>query len=389
MTPRLPALVVLASLALNAPSAHAWSQHHRLTRAALAPLGADVEVKLEYQPFEKVAAALGFPSVQHFNEALVIGREFRYAPKLGEAEGSSHALIDVLATYSDEPDWEMDKELFDQYPALGLEYEKKYSKMGARTGTSSQGFRHMYYPGPDWRHLLTTFKIPYPGALGQPPERAAIFVDLSRRAREAGYPYWAARFLASALHYLEDVSQPFHASQTPSKRFFLELAKKGVIQSFSDPVGKITKIVSYYHFAFERFIGAVMDPADPASRPADRAAFEGALATSPAQRDPDLRYADRDAGALVAAMAGTANVRADNAGRISIRFFPPIPGKLVDFNPDGSLTPNWWKDVHKIGAKDSRNKRKYFAIVTEMFQSLGDAIRTLVTVELLGGSEGG
>jgi len=89
----------------------------------------------------------------------------------------------ILTIYSFEPDLGMDEGL-DLSPLQGI--------IGG-----SQGVRHMKY-----NILMFEF---FEGS-----QSFYYFVDMSRKAFENGDRYWGYRFLARAIHYLEDLSQPYH-----------------------------------------------------------------------------------------------------------------------------------------------------------------------------------
>ncbi len=129
----------------------------------------------------------------------------------------------ILTEYSNEPDWGMDK-------GLSVSWSQGFM-------AGSQGFRHMYYPA-------FTFHLPYPFfPQGISPERAAHFLDYARQAYLQHDLYWCFRFLARALHYVQDIGQPYHTYQT-SIRFIV----------LSRPIAGTTQATKNYHFAYESFV---------------------------------------------------------------------------------------------------------------------------------------
>jgi len=105
----------------------------------------------------------------------------------------------ILINYSDEPDWDLDTNL-------------NLNKIQALTG-GSQGYRHMYFSV--FGGLLKA---------GEAPKRANHFFEMSKIAFGKGDNYWGFRFTARAIHYLEDISQPYHTYPAPLdvlfKKFF-------------------------------------------------------------------------------------------------------------------------------------------------------------------------
>jgi hypothetical protein len=132
-----------------------------------------------------------------------------------QALGKYTTALEVLSVYSDEADWLMDdgvERLADAAPSIGK-----------TVGTATRVFRHFWYEGdPD---------VPADVRRAQElDERVALFLKLSRRAFELSEPYWGYRFLASALHYLQDITQPFHIRLLPDSGFInsIRLAQAGL-----------------------------------------------------------------------------------------------------------------------------------------------------------------
>lgn len=149
-----------------------------------------------------------------------------YEPVLffkGAKVGSTTSARQILADFSDEPDWEMDQEL-------------QLSWMQGFSG-ESQGYRHMYYP---------MFSLHVPMGFwpqGATPERAQHFYDLAKIAFANEDTYWGFRFLARALHYEQDMAQPYHARQL-YWRFI----------SLKDPYYGTLQTIKNYHFTYESYI---------------------------------------------------------------------------------------------------------------------------------------
>ena len=147
---------------------------------------------------------------------------FRGVPIGGEVSGSR-----VLIDFSDEPDWGMDEE---------VEEGSEAEFMGG-----SQGYRHMYYPS-------GTFHLPRPFfPQGKAPERAELFYQYAREAFGNGDPYWGLRFLARAIHYLEDLANPFHTVQISTRFLVKDNLYEGTVQA-----------VKNYHFAYEDYVAYLL-----------------------------------------------------------------------------------------------------------------------------------
>ncbi len=140
--------------------------------------------------------------------------------------GDKTTAINVLTTYADEPDWDMDKGL-------------TLSKLQMLTG-GSQGFRHQYYG-------LGFIRI------GIGPERAQYWFDLAKIAHDHGDDYWTFRFLARALHQIEDLTQPYHGVPAPI----------GIILKNIKSIGTLTNIASNHHYNIEEYQGQMIAMKNP------------------------------------------------------------------------------------------------------------------------------
>ncbi|PMQ01511.1 MAG: hypothetical protein CBR30_05785 [Dictyoglomus sp. NZ13-RE01] len=111
-------------------------------------------------------------------------------PYRGEKIGEKISAKTIITRYVTEPDNGMDENL-------------NLSSMQKLMGGSS-GWRHMYF-------------ITFQGALklGEAPKRIIHFWNLAREAFQKGDYYWGFRFFAYSLHYLQDLSMPFHAYPMP------------------------------------------------------------------------------------------------------------------------------------------------------------------------------
>jgi hypothetical protein len=220
-------LVILLSSSVSA-----WARHGQMTQEVVKDLGwldrfANItvteyvyedptvnQIRIRYYNLEQ--GELG--PEDFFYHALYEDVLFFEGAKLAEQTSAAQVLVDFV----DEPDWELDQEL-------------DLSWMQAFHG-ESQGYRHMYYP--TW-----TFHVPmgaYPQ--GETPERVAHFYSMAKNAFADGDAYWGFRFLARAMHYVQDMAQPYHTRQLYS-RFI----------SLKDPYHGTIQVIKNYHFAYESY----------------------------------------------------------------------------------------------------------------------------------------
>lgn len=122
------------------------------------------------------------------------------------AEGEEMSAPDILTAYSDEPDWGMDQELFREDFVYGT------CPFGSPSGQSSQAPFHMAF-----LHESRVFTALFPDLKRSfMLSRIRLFKDLAEIAFSAGARYWGWRFTAWAVHYLQDLTQPYHARAFPA-----------------------------------------------------------------------------------------------------------------------------------------------------------------------------
>jgi len=127
--------------------------------------------------------------------------------------GEKVSIASVLATASDEPDFGMDVGLYiNNGSEHGMVYglgEQPFGNPNLPYG--SQAPLHMGFYHLDW---LT--RTAQPDLLRTLPLwRITLYRDLARLAFETGHSYWGWRFMGWALHYIGDLSQPYHAEPLP------------------------------------------------------------------------------------------------------------------------------------------------------------------------------
>ena len=138
------------------------------------------------------------------------GVAFSYFPL--KANESIDALS-VLATASEEPDNGVDINLWSDNP----------SEWGKVMGFGSQPFGNPSLPyssqSPFHMGFYHESPVVYQAAgfvtRTFPLLRQHQFATLSILAFRTGHPYWGWRFAGMAMHYLQDLTQPFHASLSP------------------------------------------------------------------------------------------------------------------------------------------------------------------------------
>jgi len=206
-------LLILSVLALSFINAFSWNSHYFYTELAIKNnelINNFPEIEITPYTYEDI-------DQDEYNPEFAI----KYLEgEIGEKVKASSILIN----YSDEPDWNLDTNL-------------NLNKIQALTG-GSQGYRHMYFSV--FGGLLKA---------GDAPKRANHFFEMSKIAFGKGDNYWGFRFTARAIHYLEDISQPYHTYPAPLDVLFKKFFN----------VKKLTVLVTNAHYGYEDFNGYLFE----------------------------------------------------------------------------------------------------------------------------------
>lgn len=173
------------------------------------------------------------------------------------AEGESIHPADVVATASNEPDYGMDIGLFeDNGTSFGLEYGfgvQPFGNPGLDYGSQAPFHMGFYHES-----FIVYFFAPFLNEC-YPEYRIHLFKSLSEFAFSHGQDYWGWRFMGWGLHYLADLSMPYHTAplpgHTPFQMILLSLLDMlGLAQPQADAV----QLSSNRHVALETFEASVL-----------------------------------------------------------------------------------------------------------------------------------
>ncbi len=166
--------------------------------------------------------------------------------------GDQVSALSVVATATEEPDFGLDLNLWDDSPSKwGMTYGFGNLPFGnpaldfATQAPFHMGFFHedglIYKAAP---FVSKTF----------PLLRIHQFSTLATLALRTGHPYWGWRFAGLALHYVQDLTQPYHASLAPGNSTF-KLISINLLAMAGWPRWKNEMIVllSNRHLAFEKY----------------------------------------------------------------------------------------------------------------------------------------
>ena len=178
-----------------------------------------------------------------FLEPGVSHEDTVYRPLL---PGEEVSIAHVVASASDEPDMGMD---------IGL-YTDNGTEFGARYGMGPQPFGnpnlsygsqaplHMGFYHLDW---LTAYAQPELKR-GLPLWRIVLYESLAELAFTTGHDYWGWRFMGWALHYIGDLTQPYHTEPLPGVSLLSALWS--VITGRTD---EVIQLVSNRHGVIESY----------------------------------------------------------------------------------------------------------------------------------------
>jgi hypothetical protein len=160
--------------------------------------------------------------------------------------------IDVVASATDEPDYGLDFGLWDNSgTAHGAVYGFGKQPFGnPAVEWSSQGPLHLGY----FHEASIVYKAA-PFLLRAYPEyRIHLYRSLAAYALRSGHDYWAWRFTGWGMHYLQDLTQPYHARVLPgvgvARMLWINtLDIVGLHGARNDAV----QLVTNRHFALENF----------------------------------------------------------------------------------------------------------------------------------------
>lgn len=218
--------------------------------------------------------------------------------------GERVGALQVLASAADEPDYGHDINLFSDNPGeAGQRYNFGVQPFGdARFEYSSQAPFHIGYYH---ESALVFAAAPY---LGQtlPHWRIYQYVGLARLAFASGHRYWGYRFLGWAMHYLQDLTQPYHSRVLPG----VDLAGMVLIEAkaqvgFSADREAAIKRVADRHTAIEQYQFERMQAL------LGRGQMSDSLLAAYAEPRHDARYPAFDVDYAVSVVAAESHARAD------------------------------------------------------------------------------
>lgn len=162
--------------------------------------------------------------------------------------GDMAAPLEVLSTASDEPDYGHDIHLFENNNSeFGKIYGFGVQPFGdPKLEFSSQAPFHMGY----YHESFIIFAAAKFLKKTYPEIRIHQYMELAKFAFKTGHPYWGWRFLGWGLHYVQDMTQPYHTKVLPGfgtiRMLYINLSQKRKAVAVNN--------LSDRHLSFENYI---------------------------------------------------------------------------------------------------------------------------------------
>jgi hypothetical protein len=167
--------------------------------------------------------------------------------------GEPVAPLAVLASACDEPDYGHDLNLFDDNPGSPVAPSYGFGRQpfgNPAVAIGSQAPFHMgfFHQGAVFNTLAPSFARTFTEL------RVQQYGGLAVLAWQTGHAYWGWRFAGLALHHVQDLTQPYHASAAPgaSLPYMMWVNLKAQLGAPADRQGLVV-LQSNRHFVLEQF----------------------------------------------------------------------------------------------------------------------------------------
>ena len=275
--------------------------------------------------------------------------------------GDTITPLTVLASASDEPDYGLDINLWDDSPS---DWGKVYGFGTLPFGNPAlsystqapfhMGFMHesrvLYAAAP---FLKRTF----------PRLRAYQYATLASLAFRTDHAYWGWRFAGLALHYVQDLTQPYHASLAPGESTVKLLGANALAMAgMTGMKDNLVVLLSNRHLALEKYQSELLY-ADATNK--QDTALEKALRNP----DKDRSYPDwgdhylRDVVSAQSAAAGDALVET------LVATMPP--GYVSDPTFDFGVKEGGISLITELAKRDRADRERLEATIADLLGNFG------------------
>jgi hypothetical protein len=210
-----------------------------------------------YYELDAGAATDGLVFLRHIDVSTLPGLPNAPRRFVALRAGEPVAALKVLASGAFEPDFGLDINLMDDSPsAWGKTYGFGNLPFGnPKLSFSTQAPFHMgFYHEDKILYLAAPFlKRTFPLV------RVNQYADLAALAFKSGHPYWGWRFAGLALHYVQDLSQPYHASVSPGSGTIGLLGTNALAMAgFPKMKEETITLLSNRHLALENYQARIL-----------------------------------------------------------------------------------------------------------------------------------
>ncbi len=166
--------------------------------------------------------------------------------------GDPVAPLAVVASAADEPDYGLDINLWDDSPS---EWGKTYGFGTLPFGNPSLSFSTQAPFHMGFMHESSVLYLAAPFIKRTFPRlRSYQYSTLAALAFRTGHPYWGWRFAGLSLHYLQDLTQPYHASLAPGESTLKLLGINALAMAGMDRMkNDMVVLLSNRHLALEKY----------------------------------------------------------------------------------------------------------------------------------------
>ena len=282
-------------------------------------------------------------------------------------EGEMVRPLDVIAMGSDEPDYGHDIGLWsDNKTVVGKKYAFGDQPFGnPKFEYASQAPFHMGFYHESWIIFAAA------GFLKRtlPVYRIHQFQTLSRYAFKTGHDYWGYRFAGWALHYLQDLTQPYHSSVLPSRSTMGMLWINTIhMIGFSESRNIAIQRVSNRHTAIERFQRTLMLLAR------EKGDFINPAVLATANMKNDAIYGAWSNDYIIEIVAEESNERADDLDDAIVDWMP----EHIVVSPEYTFSSDVREVFREIKKANPQAVTELTKAITPLFASFGIHTRNFV-----------
>lgn len=191
-------------------------------------------------------------AVMPWSKVSILKTDYIGIPLFVSWPGEGVPARDVIAAGSDETDYGCDMFLWeDNGTPAGREYKwgkQPFGNPAIEYATQAPFHMGFYHESRSIFLLAPALKKTYPEI------RIHQYTALSRLAFKTGHRYWGYRFAGMALHYIQDLTNPYHATIVPGAS-----TVKILVASILDVIGihgpreKLLKEISDSHIFIEKY----------------------------------------------------------------------------------------------------------------------------------------